>query len=245
MRVVLLLIMFSIFSFAADRTIDGFEPHVYRNAYGETMPYRLFIPNGYSSDKQYPLVIWLHGAGGAGRDNRAQISGDQISGTRIWTKRENQAKHPVFVLVPQSPGNWVDRLDELSPEIRLVLEILDSVKTRFNVDAARIYVAGQSDGGYATWNVITQRPDVFAAAIPLCGGGDPQMAARIAAMPLWVFHGRRDTVIPVRESREMIAAIQKAGGHPRYTEYDRLGHDIWKRAFQEPGIVSWLFAQRK
>jgi predicted peptidase len=139
----------------------------------------------------------------------------------------------------------VDRLDELSPGTRLVLEILDSVKTRFPIDAGRIYVAGQSDGGYGTWNVITQRPDVFAAAIPLCGGGDPEMAVRIASMPLWVFHGRRDTVIPATESREMIEAIQKAGGHPRYTEYDRLGHDIWKQTFKQPDIVLWLFAQHK
>ena len=87
--------------------------------------------------------------------------------------------------------------------------------------------------------------DVFAAAIPLCGGGDPQMAARIASIPLWVFHGRQDTVIPVTESREMIEAIQKAGGHPRYTEYNRLGHAIWKQTFKQPDIVSWLFAQHK
>jgi predicted peptidase len=245
MRVVLFCMMFSLCSFGADRTIDGFEPYVYRNAHRETMPYRLFVPRGYSSDKPYPLVIWLHGAGGAGEDNRAQISGDQISGTRTWTKPENQAKYPTFVLVPQNPANWVDRLDEMSPGIRLVLEILESVKTRYNIDAARIYVAGQSDGGYGTWNVITQRPDVFAAAIPLCGGGDPQSAVRIAAMPLWVFHGRQDAVIPVTESREMIAAIKKAGGHPRYTEYDRLGHDIWKQTFKERDIVSWLFAQHK
>jgi len=245
MRVVFLCMMFSTFCLAADRTIDGFEPYVYRNASGETMPYRLFVPRGYNSDKQYPLVIWLHGAGGAGRDNRAQISGDQISGTRTWTKPENQAKYPTFVLVPQSPGNWVDRLDELGTGIRLVFEILDSVKTRFNIDPARLYLAGQSDGGYGTWNAVTQRPGVFAAAIPLCGGGDPKTAGRIATMPLWVFHGRRDTVVPVMESREMIEAIKKAGGDPRYTEYDRLGHDIWKRAFKEPDIVSWLFAQHR
>jgi len=237
--------MFSISAVAADRTIDGFEPYEYRNARGETMPYRLFVPRGYTSDERYPLVIWLHGAGGAGRDNRAQISGDQISGTRIWTKPENQAKYPTFVLVPQSPANWIDRVDELSPGIRLVLEILDSVKARLSVDDARVYVAGQSDGGYGTWNVITQRPDVFAAAIPLCGGGNPSMAVRIATMPLWVFHGRKDTVIPVTQSREMIEAIQQAGGRPRYTEYDRLGHDIWKRTFKEPDIVSWLFSQHK
>ena len=84
------------------------------------------------------MYALLHGAGGAGTDNRAQISGDQISGTRIWTKPENQGKYPTFVLVPQSPVNWVDRVDELSPETSLVLEILGSVKARFNVDCSNL-----------------------------------------------------------------------------------------------------------
>jgi len=96
-----------------------------------------------------------------------------------------------------------------------------------------------------TWNLITQRPDLFAAAIPLCGGGDPAGANRIGKMPLWVFHGRRDDVIPVTESRKMVSAIQRAGGRPRYTEYAGVGHDVWKRAFAEPELVSWLFAQHK
>jgi predicted peptidase len=127
----------------------------------------------------------------------------------------------------------------------LVLGILDAVKTEFNIDDTRIYVAGQSDGGYGTWNLITQKPDLFAAAIPLCGGGDPVLAGRVAKMPIWVFHGRRDDVIPVTESRRMIAAIQKAGGRPRYTEYAGVGHDVWKRALKDPDLVRWLFAQHR
>jgi len=209
------------------------------------MPYRLFIPPGYDAQKQYPLILWLHGAGGAGTDNIAQISDDQIPGTRTWTQPDVQSRYPAFVLVPQNPGPWVEKLDQLSPGMRLVLGVLDSVRAEFNIDGARIYVAGQSDGGYGTWNVITQRPDLFAAAIPLCGGGFPRLAARIAKMPLWVFHGREDDVIPVSESRNMIAAIRKAGGRPRYTEYARIGHDIWERTFSEPQLVPWVFAQRR
>ena len=127
------------------------------------MPYRLFIPPGYDKSKPYPLVLWLHGAGGAGTNNRAQISQDQIPGTHTWTKPQNQAKFPTFVLVPQSPTNWIsDGVESLSPEMLLVLEILEAVRAEFNIDRTRIYVAGQSDGGVGTWNVITQRPDVFA-----------------------------------------------------------------------------------
>jgi predicted peptidase len=241
----LLFFLFAPLSLVAEDEIDGFAARIYRNASGNIMPYRLLIPSGYNNKKRYPLVIWLHGAGGAGTDNVAQISEDQIRGTHIWTEPQNQAKYPAFVLAPQSPGNWVEELNRLSPEMRSVLEILAAVKSEFNIDATRIYVAGQSDGGYGTWNLITQRPDVFAAAIPLCGGGDLRSANRVARMPLWIFHGDRDDVIPVTESRKMVAAIQKAGGRPRYTEYTGVGHDVWKRAFSEPALVPWLFAQHR
>jgi hypothetical protein len=127
----LLFFLFAPLSFAAEDDIDGFVARIYRNASGKTMPYRLFIPQGYSDEKRYPLVIWLHGAGGAGTDNIAQISEDQILGTHTWTEPQNQAKYPAFVLAPQSPGNWVEELNRLSPEMRLLLEILDSVKSEF------------------------------------------------------------------------------------------------------------------
>jgi predicted peptidase len=194
----------------------------------------------------YPLVLWLHGAGGAGSDNRAQISADQNLGTHTWTKPQNQARYPTFVLVPQSPTNWVSSgIERLSPEISLVLSILDAVRTEFSIDANRIYVAGQSDGGIGTWNIIIQRPNLFAAAVPLCGGGDSSRASSIANMPVWAFHGARDKVISVMESRRMISALRRAGARPRYTEYPNVGHDVWTRAFAEPELVDWLFAQHK
>ena len=229
---------------AAQAVVDGFIGRIYTNA--QRMPYRLFVPPNYSKDKQYPLVLWLHGAGGAGTNNRAQISADQIPGTRTWTKPQNQAKYPTFVLVPQSPTNWIsDGIESLSPEMLLVLGILEAVQAEFSIDPGRIYVAGQSDGGVGTWNVITQRPGLFAAAIPLCGGGDPSEAPRLAKMPIWAFHGARDPIIPVTESRTMIEAVRKAGGNPRYTEYRNLAHEIWVPTFAQPDLVGWLFAQHK
>jgi predicted peptidase len=230
---------------AAQDTIDGFTARSYNNG-REKMPYRLFVPPGYNPREKYPLVVWLHGAGGAGRDNVRQISGDQIPGTRTWTSPDRQAAHPAFVLAPQSPGGWAD-LDHntLGAPLVLVVGILDSLTSTFSIDSGRLYVAGQSDGGYGVWDLITKRPERFAAAIALCGGGDPARAARAAAMPIWAFHGDADEVIPVTASRQMIAALTRAGGHPRYTEYHGMGHDIWTRAFAEPGLVDWLFAQHK
>src|SRR5437870_3741542 len=240
-----LMVLFTALPCAAQDVIDGFVARTYRNG-SQFMPYRLFIPPGYKADTKYPLILWLHGAGGAGSDNRQQILADQTLGTRTWTKPQNQAKYPAFVLVPQSPTNWASNgLDRLSPEMSLVLSILDSVRAEFNIDASRMYVAGQSDGGIGTWNVIIQRPNLFAAAIPLCGGGDPSRVAAIAKIPIWAFHGGRDKVISVAESRKMINAVKRAGGHPRYTEYNNVGHDVWIRAFSEPDLVDWLFAQHR
>src|SRR2546430_14441154 len=119
---------------AAQDMVDSFIGRVYTNAAKQRMPYRLFVPPAYDKDKQYALVLWLHGAGGAGTDNRAQISADQVLGTHTWTKPQNQTKHPAFVLVPQSPTNWASGgLDRLSPEMSLALSIIDAVRAEFHI----------------------------------------------------------------------------------------------------------------
>jgi predicted peptidase len=229
--------------------IDGFVARSHSNGH-ETMPYRLFAPSGYSAQKKYPLIVWLHGRGGVGRDNARQILGDQIAGTRTWTQPANQSKYPAFVLAPQSPGGWTAQRptnaspDALSAPLALVVEILDSLEHELSIDRHRIYVAGQSDGGYGVWDLITTRPERVAAAIVVCAvPGDPTRAARIATMPIWVFQGTADDVLLVTGSRRMVDAIEKAGGHPRYTEYKGAGHDVWTRSFAERGLVDWLFAQ--
>ena len=233
----------------AQDDIDGFSARAYTSA-GVTVRYRLFVPEGLDPQKQYPVVVWLHGAGGIGVDNFRQISDDQVAGTHTWTDPENQAKHPTFVLVPQSSVGWLAQPQSRRPNalglpLRNVLGILDSLSREYRIDQKRIYVAGQSDGGYAVWDLIANRPDRFAAAIILCGGGDPTRAPRLASLPMWVFHGSVDPMVPVAEARSMIAAIQKAGGKPRYTEYKGLGHEIWARAFAEPQLVEWLFVQHQ
>lgn len=212
------------------------------------MLYRLFVPAGYDAQQAYPLILWLHGGGGAGSDNLRQILGDQIPGTRVWTAPAVQAKHPAFVIVPQSSQGWGAQTgafatDTLSPPLAMALGILETLTHEFSLDRHRLYVAGQSDGGFAVWALVANQPERFAAAIPVCGGGNPANAARLVKVPIWAFHGEADGVIAVTNSRRMIAAITRAGGHPRYTEYTRTGHDAWTRAFAEPELVDWLFAQ--
>jgi predicted peptidase len=226
--------------------IDGFIPRMYQDSRHQQMPYRLFIPKAISKNSKYPLIIWLHGAGGAGADNVAQVSGDQVNGTRIWTKPESQKKYPAFVLAPQSEGVWSEGSEDLSPRLALVLAILDSLKNEFSIDPKRIYLTGQSNGGVGVWEFICKKPDIFAAAIALCSAPPAIFnAEKLAGMPIWALNGADESTRILTRSREMIAAIRKAGGAPRYTEYKGVGHEVWEHTFKEPDLMDWLFAQHK
>ena len=227
---------------------DPFRAGIYKNAGGERMLYRLALPRNYSQRKKYPLVLWLHGGAGRGKDNLKQITGGNTSGSHVWTKPENQSVHPCFVLAPQCPenGQWAT-LDRVRPDrqLQLALETLADLQKRFSIDAGRLYVTGQSLGGYGTWAAICEYPEMFAAAVPVCGGGDETQASKIARLPVWAFHGEKDQAVSVEHSRNMIAAIRKAGGTPKYTEYKGAGHVIWDDVFKEPDLVSWVFTQRR
>jgi predicted peptidase len=240
-----------------------FAARVYTNAQGETMPYRLFIPRDYDQRKKYPLVLWLHGSPARGNDNIKQVSGTQTKGTQVWIRPEYQSKYPSIVLVPQCPEHktWAAEVgsEQLTDELRLVLEIISQLQMEFSLDPQRFYVAGQSMGGIGVWQLITKYPNMFAAAVILCGKGDPSKAPLIAELPVWVFHGENDAnpSTPVSEARKMVAAIRSARGHPKYTEYSSaamlmvqvpnvpVGHNVWDKAFDEPDLVSWVFAHKR
>jgi predicted peptidase len=241
----ILILILSALPCAGQEIVDGFAARTFNNA-GRRMPYRLFIPENYDKAQKYPLVLWLHGAGGAGSDNLKQIQDDQIDGTHLWTNYENQERFPAFVVVPQGSGTWTaSGRTVLSTQLSTVVALLEALQMEFNIDANRLYVAGQSDGAFGVWTLITQKPQLFAAAIAVCGGGNPAYAGRVQHMPLWIFHGERDGAVPVDESRRMVDAVKRAGGNPRYTEYRTIGHDAWKRAFAEKGLADWLFSQHK
>ena len=169
----LMLLLFTDSLVFAQKMVDGFAARNFTDSSGYSMPYRLFVPADYDKSRKYPLVVWLHGAGGRGRDNLKQIMGDQIPGTRYWTAPENQAKYPAFVVVPQSENFWdggpsgvaqraaSEYGDNPSPQLVRVLGIVDSLQEEFNIDASRLYISGQSFGGYGTWSMITKRPEVL------------------------------------------------------------------------------------
>ena len=222
-----------------------FETLQHEDADGATLLYRLLKPTGeIAAGKKRPLLLFLHGAGERGSDNEAQLQ---------WGKElmlRAAREHGAFVLAPQCPrrkkwhaGGWGrPSHTEISEPTRLVMEVIAKMQKEHPIDTDRIYVMGLSMGGYGSWHLIQRYPDMFAAAVPICGGGDPTNAERIKT-PVWVFHGAKDSVVPVGRSREMVEAIRAAGGKPKYTEYPELNHNSWTPAFEDPELLKWLFSQ--
>lgn len=236
-------------SFAQKNTLPLFDKLLYVSG-KDSLPYRLLKPAGMPAKKDFPLVIFLHGAGERGNDNEVQIK--HVS--TLFSDAENRRRFPCFVVAPQCPENksWAshDR-GENGPVMRakpnlpmaLLIQLIDEIERDFPIDRSRIYVTGLSMGGFGTWDLIARFPDRFAAAVPICGGGDRRTAQEIKHVPLWAFHGALDNVVPPRYSRAMIRALQEAGGVPGYTEYPDVGHDSWTYAYQDPHLLTWLFDQ--
>ena len=231
---------------------ERWEAQVHTNEMGETLPYRLLKPKVYDAEQAYPLVVFLHGMGERGSDNVSQL----VNGvSAFFASDAAMVRFPAVVIAPQCPdgedmneaswSNWRDETRGITKPTRLALEIVEAMREQFTIDSDRMYIGGLSMGGFGTWDVIQEYPDLFAAAFPICGGGDPEKAERIASLPLWVFHGAKDETVPPQLSRDMVRAIQEAGGHPGYSEYPDVGHDSWTNAFEEPRLLAWLFSQKR
>ena len=251
--------------------INKYLKFIYNDAEtGYTMPYRLFIPEN-SNNKKYPLVLFLHGGSARGTDNEKQLSRNY--GATIWARPEEQAKRPCFVLAPQAHpknelnpfieqtgfGNTRDKegnrnMDKLfvpSEDLKLAVKVLEKVIKDYNVDTKRLYVTGLSQGGFGTWIINTEHPNIFAAMVPICGGGDPLQAKKIVKKPIWAFHAAADPVIAVSYSRNMINALRKLGGKPNYIEYPYgttilpYEHSSQTLAYDNLQMREWLFKQVK
>jgi predicted peptidase len=239
-----------IFTIACKRgDTSDFQAFNYVSADSTAMPYRLHIPDDYYSRIEYPLVVFLHGGAGRGSNNKNQISGGNFTGSHIWFTGANRTSYPAFVVAPQLPAGYTrwdnSRSAETSEYEELVLAIIGELVQTYSIDEDRIYLTGQSLGGWGTWDLIEKKPNFFAAAIPVCGGANPNGAALIAHLPIWALHGELDKTIPVDICREIVTGIRELGGNIRYTEYEGGEHNIWDRAYNEAGLVEWLFSQRR
>ncbi|OHD65401.1 MAG: hypothetical protein A2176_15720 [Spirochaetes bacterium RBG_13_51_14] len=255
-RVTNILLSVLFFTAAGNATAADMEgrflARTYRSKKHSALPYRLLIPAHYDTTKRYPLVLFLHGAGERGTDNKKQL----YVGLNIFADENNMRRFPCFVAAPQCPeaSKWVDAdwkadrhlmNDSSTADLVMAIELVEELPKEFSIDRNRLYITGYSMGGFGAWEAIQLRPDLFAAAIPVCGGGDDTLAYRIARVPIWAFHGARDDIVTVARSRTMINAVVMAGGVPRYTEYRNINHFCWGLPFSDTAVLEWLFRQKK
>lgn len=221
-----------------------FEVREFGGSNGHTLRYSLFVPakEVLKAESKVPLVLCLHGAGG------------NTAAANVLASAEMQEKHPCVVMAPTCEGRetrWVEspfgRGRDARPVLPELLEALDAVIKETAVDPNRIYLTGQSMGGIGTWGIIAKHAGRFAAAVPICGNWSPADADKMNGVGIWAFHGDMDPTVPVTGSRNMIAALKKAGvkPEPRYTELAGVGHASWGPAYATPELWDWLFAQRK
>ena len=207
--------------------------------------YRMLKPESYEPGRKYPVVLFLHGKGESGDDNKSQLAY-----LPEWMAMPaNREKYPCFLIAPQFPTGeewtWEGRSGNEIGSLRVAADVLEKTEMWDLVDPSRIYLTGLSKGGSGVWSLAARMPEQFAAVVPVCGTGDEKNAGSFVDLPIWVWHGDADEVVPVDESRKMIAAIRKAGGNPKYTELLRIGHDeSWQKAYNGPeNVLPWMFEQ--
>ena len=196
------------------------------------LEYLLFLPKSYGQlpNKKCPLIIFLHGAGERGNNL------DLLKKHGIPKIVEQNPDFPFITVSPQCPkDSW------WTSELRLLNGLVDKITKSYQVDMSRIYLTGLSMGGFGAWSLASMNPDLFAAIVPICGGGEPDRAARaLKNMPVWVFHGAKDTVVPAERSEEMVKAVKAIGGNVKFTLYPDADHDSWTRTYDNPELYEWL-----
>jgi predicted peptidase len=207
-----------------------------------TVNYLLFVPKDYKADgKPWPLLLFLHGLGECGDNELDKV---KIHGPPNIV--ETHPDFPFVVVSPQCPPTKDDMKEIMAAwKPDQLIQLIDHVMQQVKVDRTRVYVTGLSMGGYGTWRLAAAHPERFAAAAPICGGGDPKrMAAGLRRVPIWAFHGSADTVVPVASSREMVDAVRRAGGKAKLTVYPGVGHNSWKQTYDNPEVYDWLLEHR-
>ena len=209
---------------------------------GSGMPYRIFAPPGYVASQQYPLIVFLHGAGEFGTNNTNQLN-NNANGAMELVNDANLALQKVFMAAPQCPTNsscWAG-----ATQLARLNTMLDRIAAEFPIDPDRVHVTGLSMGGNGTWSFVINRPDRFASAVPMSGYGGTGAAASVSAIPFWYFHAINDGTVGVAGSRDQVNALRAANARVIYTEYATGNHGIWSNAYRTPLLFGWMMAQRR
>lgn len=271
MKISKLSFIFFLFLFSCStqgQKIENFVPQRFKAKTGFNLPYLLMSPEKFKNEKccnkksdlpdyilkeiKYPLVVFLHGAGERGNENKNQL----IHGIKILETKENRAKYQCFVVAPQCPKNkrWAEVdwtlsshkiTEKISEPLDATIQLIDYMIENYPIDTNRIYITGLSMGGFGTWDAICRFPNRFAAAVPICGGGDEKETPKISHIPIWTFHGAKDRVVKVSRSRNMVNSLKSNNSKIIYTEFSNLGHFCWKQAYHTPKLLEWLFFQKK
>jgi predicted peptidase len=223
-----------------DKQATGFVNKTFKNADGTTSPYVVFVPKDYDDKKEYPVILFLHGAGETKSEKKDAKMPVEVGIGPAIKKREKD--FPFIVVIPQAEGfGWgADKANA-----KRALAMLDEVMKAYKIDPKRQILTGLSMGGMGTWSIAIAHPDRFAAIVPICGFGDTKSAEKIKDLPCWCFHGDADMAVKVSGSRDMIEALKKAGGMPKYTEYPKVGHNSWDMAYGTDELYKWMLEQKK
>lgn len=241
---------------SAQDSYKEYERKVYVSPQGDSLKYRLLRPDVEKQGEKYPLVLFLHGAGERGNDNRKQLT----HGGGMWLNPVNRGKYPAFVLYPQCPAGdywgYVSRPTSFMPSgmpekpeqtaiTRTLKSLLDTYLDMPQVDKERIYIIGLSMGGMATYDMVIRYPEIFAAAVPICGAVNPVRLDAAKEVKFRIFHGDADSVVPVEASRIAYKALKALGADVEYIEFVGCEHASWNPAFNYYDFMSWLFGQKK
>lgn len=220
---------------AASAAETGQHPKTMRKQIEVKVDYLLYLPGDYGKEqgRKWPLMVFLHGAGERGTD----ISLVKKHGPPKILESKND--FPFIVASPQCPpGRWWQPHE--------VIALIDEVSQTHSVDPDRVYLTGLSMGGFGTWDTAARYPDRFAAIAPICGGGDPRRVRSLRELPVWVFHGDKDEVVPVQRSIEMVEALKQAGNDGvKFTRYPDAGHDSWTATYDNPELYEWLLKHKR
>ena len=203
-----------------------------------TIPYLIYLPKNYdSAEGKLPLMLFLHGRG----ESHGPLSLVAKWGPPMLASKGEDL--PFIIVSPQCPGD--DSWSKPTQQSRLI-ELLDHIVKNYKVDENRVLLTGLSMGGYGSWRLAADHPDRFAAVVPVCGGGNPEDAEKLKALPVWVFHGDQDKAVPFSRSVEMVDAIKAAGGEKiRFTSLEHIGHNSWSATYATPELYEWLLQQKK
>ncbi|HKC35822.1 MAG TPA: dienelactone hydrolase family protein [Chitinophagaceae bacterium] len=242
-----------------DHALDIYEKKEFIYADGKVLPYRILYPENYDKTKKYPLLLLLHGAGERGKDNEKQLGW----GSKLFITAENRKNFPAIVVFPQCPEEsfWaVTKIDRSTTPFKIEFDytaepnwplaaantLVKKLSNEEGVDKSRVYISGLSMGGMGTFESVYRYPDMYAAALPICGGGDVNhYDKRVGKTAFWVFHGAVDAVVNVKLSQEMVEKLKSLKAEVKYSEYPGVNHNSWENAFAEPEYLSWMLKHKK